>query len=244
MLGRSRDRDRGRGFGTFDPSQLEQVLALSPTVLYWRAENAGTVGIDGSGGTATGTDPVGRILDLSGNNNHASAPADGNRATLNATGWVFNGSSSYYTPASAISIATNMTVVRAFKRASAGITTTGFGNITTSNPRDFNWDSANGITQALGSSNYVVGSGNTSTGSFVSTARRGAATEISRLNGTQIATRSVASVSGSFDAFGRRLTTYNNGEISFEAVFLAELSGPELALVEQIAAATNGATLS
>jgi hypothetical protein len=43
---------------------------------------------------------------------------------------------------------------------------------------------------------------------------------------------------------GLRQGNYNSGEISFLAVFPTELTGADLALVEQIAAATNGAVLA
>ena len=76
------------------------------------------------------------------------------------------------------------------------------------------------------------------------TVRRAASTQTIRRNGTQIASGSASAVSGDLSTFGRRSATYNSGEISFLAVFPSELTGADLALVEQIAAATNGAVLS
>lgn len=227
-------------------TDLQRIFALSPSVLYWRAQNAGTVGIDGSGGTATGTDPVGRWIDLSGNGNHASAPATGNRATLSATGWGFNGTSSYYNLASAITLSTSMTFVIGFKRASAGIVSLNFGTASAAKPYGTIWFSNNIQYSDIGPNGFIVSNAaNTNTGSFVSTLQRDGSAPNLRLNGSAVATTFTADTDGaSLSTFGRRNTDYNAGEVCFAAVFPSKLAGTSLALVEQIAATACGATLA
>jgi hypothetical protein len=228
-------------FGSGALTQLEQIRALSPSIVYWRAQNAGTVNRDGTGSTATGTDLVGRIIDLSGNNNHASAPADSNRATLNSTGWSFGGVDDYYTLASAISITTNMTVVRAFKRTT-GINSGLLGGSLT---REALWFGNNIIYLSLGDSSQTAGSADARTGSLVATSRRNASVQTVRINGASYSSASALAVTSSFTSFGGHAgSNFNNGEISFLAAFPSELTGADLTLVEQIAAATNGATLA
>lgn len=157
----------------------------------------------------------------------------------------FGGVDDYYSLLNAISITESMTVVRAFKRASAGISSFGIGESSATTQRDFTWASTNDITSGLGASNALLQSGNTSTGSFVGVSRRNASTEIIRLNGAQNGSRTAATVSGSFNQLGRLgPSAFGIGEISFLAVFPTELTGANLALVEQIAAATNGAVLA
>ena len=230
--------------GADNRTDLQKVLAQSPSVLYWRAQNAGTVNRDGTGSTATGTDLVGRIIDLSGNNNHASAPADTSRAQLNATGWVFDGSSDCYVLGSTIPIATNMTTVRAFRRASAGINSVGLMASTGNIAREGFWyDVDNQIYTALGGS-QTGGASNTSTGAFVTTTVRNATTQTTYLNGAVYATGAAPAVSGSFANLGSTGTIFNNGELAFQASFPSELSGANRVLIQQIAAATVGAALA
>lgn len=250
MLGRTRLHTRARGAGAGSGSgaitDLERVLALSPAAVYWRALSPGTVNLDGTGAVATETDPVGRIIDLSGNNNHASAPADANRATLNATGWVFDGTNDYYSLTSGISVTTNMTAVRAFKRATSGIQTVGLAIAAADAPAEGRWGIDNFNAVGLGAAGTASTSASVDAGSFVFTSQRTALVQSLRRNGASVALSSATppAVSGAFDAFGRQNAIYNNGEISFFAVFTAELTGADLALVEQIAAATNGAVLA
>jgi hypothetical protein len=157
----------------------------------------------------------------------------------------FSGVDDYYSLLNAISITESMTVVSAFKRASAGIQNCVIGNSAASVPYAGRWQADNFRLAALGAteSGYTVGS-STATGSFVETIARSASTDVMRYNGTQIGTRTPPTVSGELNAVGRRNANYNSGEISFLAVFPTELTGADLALVEQIAAATNGAVLA
>jgi len=227
-------------------TDLERLLSMSPSVLYWRTQSPGTVNRDGTGAVATGTDLVGRIPDLSGNNNYAAAPADGNRSTLSATGWGFDGTDDYYTLASALTVGTNYTVVRGFKRATAGIVSLGLGNSGANTPYDPLWFTDNNIYSWLGPDGYLgTSSTNTNTGSFVTTARRNASAQSLRLNGAAVTTTLTAATDGtSLTSLGRRNTTYNAGEICFLAVFPSELSGGDLAFAERIAAEATGATLA
>jgi hypothetical protein len=188
------------------------------------------------------------VRELPGNHLRAgtwASPSDAARGTFQNNAINFNGSAHYYSLLNAISITESMTVVRAFKRASAGIRSAGLGATGTSAPRDPFWFTSNAIFQSLGGSGSS-GSADTSTGSFVVSGRRNASTQSVRLNGAAYALSvgTAPAVSGSFDLFGRTNIDYNSGEISFLAVFPTELTGADLTLVEQIAAATNSAVLA
>ena len=186
------------------------------------------------------------VRELPGNHLRAgtwASPSDAARGTFQNDAISFSGVDDYYSQLNAISITESMTVVRAFKRASAGIQSIGLGASAASEPREATWTTTNNLTIGLGAT-AAGAAGGTGTGSFVTTARRNATTETIRRNGADFYSRAAPTVSGSLDVFGRLNTTYNSGEISFEAVFLnTELTGADLALVEQIAAGTNGATL-
>jgi hypothetical protein len=250
MLGRTRIHTRARGAGagagTGMVTDLEKILALSPSVLYWRAQSPGTVARDGTGAVATNTEPVGRILDLSGNGNYAAAPADGNRSTLNATGWVFDGTDDYYSLLSAVTIPVSVTIVRAFRRPLGLTISAGLGNASANSPYEALWFNENTIFAWLDAAGLIQeSSANASTGAFVVTTRKTLLTQTLRLNGAAVTTTPTIAVGGTqLNSFGRRNANYNAGEISFLAVFAAELTGADLALVEQIAAGTNGATLA
>jgi hypothetical protein len=188
------------------------------------------------------------VRELPGNHLRAgtwASPSDAARGTFQNNAINFSGVDDFYSLLNAISITTNMTVVSAFKRASAGIQNCVIGNASAAEPYAGRWQADNFRLAALGASasGYGVGA-STNTGSFVETVARTASTDIMRYNGTQIGTRTPPTVSGTLNAFGRRNANYNSGEISFLAVFPTELTGADLALVEQIAAGTNGATLS
>lgn len=251
MLGRTRihTRARGSGAGAGATADLQRLLALSPSLVVWPALATMTVATDGTGAAPAPGQVVGRILDLSGNGNNLIAgtwasPSDAARATYQNGAISFNGSANYYSLLSAISITTDMTVVRAFKRAGAGIRSVGLGAIASSNPREFFWQNSNVQSFSLSAATKTISGSSTTTGSFVSTVTRNVSQEIARLNGAQIDAQSASAVSGSFTALGNVLTNLNNGEISLLAVFTDELIGSDLALVEQIAAATNGSVLS
>jgi hypothetical protein len=172
-----------------------------------------------------------------------ASPADSARALLTAGGALnFDSVNDFYSLLNAISITTNMTVVRAFKRAGAGIVNIGIGE-TSAAVYDALWGTDNNTYLKLGGSALSAGAGSTATGSFVYSGLRNASAQYARRNGTQIGTGAAPAVSGAFNAVGRS-TVYNSGEISFLAVFPTELTGADLALVEQIAAGTNGAALA
>ena len=79
---------------------------------------------------------------------------------------------------------------------------------------------------------------------MVTTSRRSAATETTRLNGTQVNTRAAATVGQSFAYIGLRTTNYNNGPIYGLIVLDRELTGSELTATEQWMAGKTGATLA
>ena len=174
-----------------------------------------------------------------------ASPSDSARGMFQNNAINFDGVNDYYSLLNAISITTNMTVVRAFKRASAGISAVGL-NTTAGGPGDFVWfGSDNGRANQM--NNFVLTAAvSTAGGSFVTSSRRNATTQSIRQNGADVALNSATAgtVTGSVSLLGRFSTLYNSGEISFVAVFPSELTGADLALVEQIAASTNGTTLA
>lgn len=173
-----------------------------------------------------------------------ASPSDSARGLFQNNAINFDGVNDYYSLLNAISITTNMTVVRAFKRASAGINNVGLGG-SGNPPYDALWLTDNNTYLKLGDLIQTSSSTSTGTGSFVLTSQRNASAQSSRRNGAAIAApASAPAVTGTLTAFGLRTSNYNSGEISFLALFPTELTGANLALVEQIAAATNGATLA
>jgi hypothetical protein len=197
----------------------------------------------------TGTIDNISIRELPGNHLRAgtwASPSDAARGTFQNNAINFNGSAHYYSLLNAISITTNMTVVRAFKRASAGIVSQGLGAASAASTTEAVWFTDNQTYRGLGGVNTPsIVFVSTATGSFVQTSARNATTETIRRNGAVIGSGSALSVTGSLGEMGRRVAAqYNSGEISFLAVFPTELTGADLALVEQIAAATNGAVLA
>ena len=186
------------------------------------------------------------VRELPGNHLRAgtwASPSDSARGMFQNNAINFDGVNDYYSLLNAISITTNMTVVRAFKRASAGVHSVGLATSSTFYSRDFYWANEN-TRQVRFYSGATSASANTSTGSFVSTSIARNGTQLFRINAAEIASGSGA-VPNALDAFGLTETNrYNSGEISFLAVFPTELTGANLALVEQIAASTNGTTLA
>ena len=156
----------------------------------------------------------------------------------------FGGVDDYYSLLNAIPITEQMTVVRAFKRASAGINSVGLTGAS-AHAYDAWWATTNNMLTGLnGGTNKLQASSQTSTGSFVTTSIRTSTTEVLRRNGTGFTPVAGEALAGSFTRLGLLSSSYNSGEISFLAVFPTELTGADLALVEQIAASTNGATLA
>lgn len=158
----------------------------------------------------------------------------------------FDGASDYYSLLNAISITESMTVVHAIKRATTGIKSVGLGKTSASVPQSLYWqDTNNNLFSQLGSTGFgATAAANTTTGSAVVTSRRNASTDTIRLNGTQVGSAAALAAGGTLDVVGQRQGNYHAGEISFLALFPTELTGANLALVEQIAAATNGAVLA
>jgi hypothetical protein len=187
------------------------------------------------------------LKELPGNHLRAgtwASPSDAARGTFQNDAINFSGVDDYYSLLSAINVTESMTVVRAFKRATNAINSAGFGT-NAAVPNDAFWFGTDKkIYAALTSGAAFSSDANTNTGSFVVTSQRSASTEVIRVNGVQVATRSAAAVGGSLTFFGRANTAYNSGEQSFAFVSPSELTGADLTFVEQIAAATNGATLS
>ena len=157
----------------------------------------------------------------------------------------FDGVDDFFNLASAISITTDMTVVRGFGRSAAGISSFGIGESSATTQRDFTWASTNDITSGLGASNALMQSGNTTTGYMVSVSRRNVSTEVIRLNGTQNGSRSAAAVSGSLNQLGRLgPSAYGIGPIYGLIVLDRELTGSELTATEQWMAGKTGAVLA
>jgi hypothetical protein len=155
----------------------------------------------------------------------------------------FDGTDDFMSLASAISITTDMTVVRGFGRSAAGVTSIGLGSAAGEHAGV--WFTNNLTYVCLGagqSSGYSV---STATGSFIDSAIRSASAEYIRRNGTQIGTRAAPSVAGTLEAIGRyAVTGYNNGPIYGLIVLDRELTGSELTATEQWMAGKTGATLA
>jgi hypothetical protein len=189
------------------------------------------------------------VRELPGNHLRAgtwATPSDAARGTFQNNAINFSGVDDYYSLLNAIPITESMTVVRAFKRASAGINTVGMGTLASATPIEGYWRSADNL-NLLGLPTERTSAANTSTGSFVTASRRNASALTLRLNGTEVISNTPGAASGSFETIGRRSSVYNSGELSFIMVVdetVNPLTDANLTLVEQIAAGTNGATLS
>lgn len=80
-----------------------EIAALMDLALYDMTDPANmTVERDGSGGAPADTDPVGRILDISGADRHATANSDSTRGTRDGSTLLTNGVDDVYTISSAI----------------------------------------------------------------------------------------------------------------------------------------------
>lgn len=231
-------------------TDLQRILALSPSLLVWPALATMTQATDGTGAAPLSGDPVGRVQDLSGNGNNLIAgtwasPSNAARGTFQNNAINFDAVNDYYSLLNAINITESMTVVRAFKRASAGIRSLGIaGNGAGGTPYDIDWGTDNILRSRIPSGG--ASTANTNTGSFVGTISRNSSASSLRLNAAEVLSSSPGTAADNFTVVGARAagTVYNSGEISFLAVFPTELTGANLALVEQIAAATNGAVLA
>jgi hypothetical protein len=196
---------------------------------------------DGSGATATNGDPVGRILDLSGNNNHAIAAGDANRATLTATGWSFDGSNDYYNLTQGVPLADALTVVRGFKRS----TTAGVQHGLCVNNNYFPREAIiylDTIYVALSSTSAQLGPASTGsvTGNCVLTSIRDGQTQTARFNQSQVLTGAAGALSTpapTMSVLGKEgnSNTTTNEELYFLAVFPGILSADDLDFVESIA---------
>ena len=158
----------------------------------------------------------------------------------------FDGVDDFFNLASAISITTDMTVVRGFGRSAAGIQSAGLGTSGAEAPAEMAWNTSNDIVIGrLGTPAATVTSANTTTGYYVSTNRRDATNEIGRLSGTQILTRASITVAGTLTDLGRRQTgtVYNSGPVYGLIVLDRALTGSELTATEQWMAGKTGVTL-
>lgn len=155
----------------------------------------------------------------------------------------FDGVDDFMSLASAISITTDMTVVRGFGRASAGIVSVGIGDPSDA-AYDALWAIDNKTYLKLGGTTLNVANGSTSTDYFVISSLRNGTNQFFRRNGTQISSVSAPAVSGTLPEFGRRGSTYNNGPIYGLIVLDRELTGSELTATEQWMAGKTGATLA
>jgi hypothetical protein len=159
----------------------------------------------------------------------------------------FDGVDDFFNLASAISITTDMTVVRGFGRSAAGIQSAGLGTSGAEAPAEMAWNTSNDIVIGrLGTPAATVTSANTTTGYYVSTNRRDATNEIGRLSGTQILTRASITVAGTLTDLGRRQTgtVYNSGPVYGLIVLDRALTGSELTATEQWMAGKTGAVLA
>jgi hypothetical protein len=155
----------------------------------------------------------------------------------------FDGTDDFMSLASAISITTDMTVLRGFGRSAAGIRSAGLGPASGTEPRDYFWQTTNIESYGLGATAQTL-TADTATGYFVGTLRRSATDEFLRRNGTQISTRAAPAVSGSFTKLGDLSGNLNNGPIYGLIVLDRELTGSELTATEQWMAGKTGATLA
>ena len=155
----------------------------------------------------------------------------------------FDGVDDFFNLASAISITTDMTVLRGFGRSAAGIRSAGLGPASGTEPRDYFWQTTNIESYGLGATAQTL-TADTATGYFVGTLRRSATDEFLRRNGTQISTRAAPAVSGSFTKLGDLSGNLNNGPIYGLIVLDRELTGSELTATEQWMAGKTGATLA
>jgi hypothetical protein len=158
----------------------------------------------------------------------------------------FDGSDDCFNIASAISITTDMTVVRGFGRAATGIQSLGIANsVDLDQPYDESWYTDNvrygGFASGVGVG--MPATADTSTGSFVTTTRRNGSTSTRRSNGVQIYSGAIGAASGSLALLGRIDTLYNNGPIYGLIVLDRELTGSELTATEQWMAGKTGVTL-
>lgn len=240
--------NNSNGSAAFATTPTTGVVAGTLTLTFVATATTTYVGGRANTATTSGTWSAASVSvrELPGNHLRAgtwASPSDAARGTFQNNAINFNGSSQYYSLLNAISITESMTVVRAFKRASAGIRSIGLGAASI-NLYDAYWLTDNTTATALGNAGAIVGTANTSTGNFVFSSVRNAAATLVRRNGAQIGSTTAPGVANSFGAVGLMNTVYNSGEISFLAVFPTELTGADLALVEQIAASTNSAVLA
>jgi hypothetical protein len=154
----------------------------------------------------------------------------------------FDGTDDFMSLASAISITTDMTVLRGFGRSAAGIRSAGLGPASGTEPRDYFWQTTNIESYGLGATAQTL-TADTATGYFVGTLRRSATDEFLRRNGTQISTRAAPAVSGSFTKLGDLSGNLNNGPIYGLIVLDRELTGSELTATEQWMAGKTGVTI-
>ena len=154
----------------------------------------------------------------------------------------FDGTDDFFNLASAISITTDMTVVRGFGRSAAGINSNGLAE-----PADAAYEAFQAVDNKtylkLGGTALNLANGSTSTGSFVISSLRNGTNQFFRRNGTQISSASAPAVSGTLTEFGRRGSNYNSGPIYGLIVLDRELTGSELTATEQWMAGKTGVTL-
>ena len=154
----------------------------------------------------------------------------------------FDGTDDFFNLASAISITTDMTVVRGFGRSAAEINSNGLAE-----PADAAYEAFQAVDNKtylkLGGTALNLANGSTSTGSFVISSLRNGTNQFFRRNGTQISSASAPAVSGTLTEFGRRGSNYNSGPIYGLIVLDRELTGSELTATEQWMAGKTGVTL-
>lgn len=154
----------------------------------------------------------------------------------------FDGVDDFMNLASAISITTDMTVVRGFGRSAAGILSIGLGVNTGTSPFDGFWNNSdNG--RYVGLPDVAGSAANTATGNFVFSTIRNVTATILRQNASQIVTTAPGAVSGTLNFVGRRTSSYNSGPIYGLIVLDRELTGSELTATEQWMAGKTGVTL-
>lgn len=198
----------------------------------------------------SGTITITSIKEIPGNHLRAgtwASPSDTARATRGITSgkwrWNFNGSNNYYSLLTPISVTENMTVIRAFRRASAGVDSVGLGSAGAL-PHEAWTTTTNVIYSRLGSTVRTQATGQTWTGPNVMTTLKTASFERVRLNGVAFADQAGNTDTTSLTALGLRSTNYNNGDISAAAVFDSELTGNALAAWERYIASLNDAVLA
>lgn len=219
-------RRGGSGSPGADPD-VAAVLALSPSILYWRTKSPGTINRDGTGAAAVNGNLVGRIPDLSGNGRYAQATSDSARAVLDATGWTFT--SDTYAINSPLARSGTQTMIIRLTRTANGQNQAPFSAVN----YDTYWFTDDAIYTYVNGAEVPLTTESVPPNENTLTVIRNGSNTVVRRNGSQIGSITGVSVSGTYNA----LSNMPNGtQIRFMSVFPTALSGANLTAMEAYAA--------